>query len=113
MKNKLLLLLVLFIYSIEALAQGGVLRGTVKDGLTNEGVISATVVLLNTTIGNTTDLDGNFEIRDIKPGVYDVQISFIGYKTETIYEVEIQSSRPTILNITMQEESRTLDEVIV
>ena len=93
--------------------QGGVLKGTVKDALTNEGIISATIVLLKTEIGNTTDIDGNFEITGIKPGIYDVQISYIGYKTETIYEVEIQSSRPAILNITMSEEAKKLDEVII
>lgn len=93
--------------------QGGVLKGTVKDALTNEGIISATIVLLKTELGNTTDIDGNFELNNIKPGVYDVQISYIGYKTETIYEVEIQSSRPTILNVVLSEEAKKLDEVII
>jgi hypothetical protein len=95
------------------LAQGGVLRGSVKDDLTNDGIISATVILLKTTIGTTTDIDGNFEIANIKPGVYDVQISYLGYKTETIYEVEIQGSRPTFLEVRLKEDSQTLDEVVV
>jgi hypothetical protein len=93
--------------------QGGVLKGTLKDGLTNEPLAFANVVLLNTTTGNTTDADGNFELTGIKPGIYDIQFSYLGYKSETIFEVEIQSSRPTVLNVTLLEDKKLLDEVVV
>ncbi|MEG1586310.1 MAG: SusC/RagA family TonB-linked outer membrane protein, partial [Bacteroidales bacterium] len=84
--------------------QNKVVTGKIKDA-TGEGIISASVSVKGTTIGTVTDLDGNFKLQT--PGKGTLVISYIGYKT---VEVPI-SDKP--VNITLQEDTELLDEVVV
>ena len=79
--------------------------GVVKDA-TGETVIGASVVVKGTTNGTITDFDGNFSLSNVKKGDI-IQISFVGYQT---YEVAWNG---TPLNITLKDDTQTLDEVVV
>lgn len=95
------------------IAQSGIIKGTVKDKLSNEAIIGANVMLLGTDQGTATDIDGNYEISGLKPGIYDVQVSYLGYETISQFEIEIQGIRPTILNFELTENAKQLAEVVV
>lgn len=69
-------------------------------------VIGANVLEKGTTNGVITDLDGKFTLN-VKPGSTLV-ISYIGYVTQ-----EIKITNQKNLNITLEEDSKTLDEVVV
>ena len=88
-----------------AFAQNG-LKGTVKDQ-SGEPVVGANVVVVGTTNGAMSDLDGSFEIKKIASDAT-VQVSYIGYKTQTV-KVNNRSQ----LNIVLEEDTAQLDEVIV
>ena len=88
-----------------AFAQNG-LKGTVKDQ-SGEPVVGANVVVVGTTNGAMSDLDGNFEIKKIASDAT-VQVSYIGYKTQTV-KVNNRSQ----LDIVLEEDTAQLDEVIV
>ena len=88
-----------------AFAQGREISGTVIDG-TGEPVIGANVLEVGTTNGLITDIDGNFKMT-VQPNAK-IQISFIGYVTQTI-EVGNQSH----FKVTLKEDSETLEEVVV
>lgn len=94
-------------------AQNGVIKGTVSDSKNNEPVIGAFVTLLNTDKGSVTEIDGTFIIEGIKPGVYDVEVSYLGYETKTLFEIEVQGAKPTMLQFLLQEASTTLQEVTI
>ena len=79
--------------------------GVVKDG-TGETVIGASVIVKGTTNGTITDFDGNFSLSNVKKGDI-IQISFVGYQT---YEVAWNG---TPLNVTLQDDTQTLEEVVV
>ncbi|MBK9736684.1 MAG: TonB-dependent receptor [Saprospiraceae bacterium] len=93
--------------------QTGVIKGSVKDKLSNEPIIGASVFLIGTERGTATDLDGNYIIDAVKPGFYNIQVSYIGYESQSNYEIEIQGIRPTILNFELVENSKQLDEVVI
>lgn len=79
--------------------------GTVKDH-TGEPVIGASVVVDGTSEGTITDIDGNFLLQ--VPVGKKITISYIGYKPQTI------SPKPREnVNITLQENTKVLDEVVV
>ena len=78
-------------------------KGNVKDD-TGEPVMGATVRVIGQEGGTTSDFDGNFAIT--APQGSQLTISFMGFKTVTV------AARPT-LNITMEEDSKVLDDVIV
>ncbi len=42
-----------------------------------------------TTYGAATDLNGNYKINELKPGIYNLQVSFIGYQTKIIDSIKI------------------------
>ena len=48
--------------------------------------------------GTTSDLEGNYEVKEIKPGLYNVIFSFIGYESKSKAEVIVSSTKPTIIN---------------
>ncbi len=58
-----------------------VVKGTVIDDL-GEPVLGATVMVVGTTNGTITDIDGNFSLN-VKPGA-DLQVSFVGYETQVV-----------------------------
>ncbi|MFT4771381.1 MAG: hypothetical protein ACI9CP_001427 [Cryomorphaceae bacterium] len=91
-----------FMAAISVFSQSGTIKGRVIDNLTNEPVPFSNVALQETTYGAVSDIDGNYEITGIEPGLYNVQASFVGYKTKTIFEVEVFASNPTVLEIPLE-----------
>lgn len=85
--------------------QNGKVTGTVEDALGT--VIGATVVVKGTTNGTTTDIDGRFTLEGVKKGSI-LQISFVGYTTK-----EVKYTGQSVLKIMLQEDTKTLDEVVV
>ena len=90
--------------SVSVFAQDLPVTGTVIDDF-GEPVLGANVVVKGTANGATTDLDGNFSFRAPKGST--IVISFIGYKAQ---EVVFDGSP---LNITLQEDSELLEDVVV
>ena len=91
-----------------AIIQQGVQKkvsGVVIDA-TGEPIIGANVVVKGTTNGTITDIDGNFSI-DVTEGAT-LLITYIGYNPQ-----EVRVGASNTLNITLQEDSQTLDEVVV
>ncbi len=73
-------------------AQGsGKLTGRVLDGSTGDGLPGANVIIQGTSLGATTDLDGNYVIIGIPVGNIDLQASFVGYASETVTGIEINA----------------------
>ena len=85
--------------------QSGECQGVVKD-TNGEPVIGASVVIKGTSQGMITDLDGKFSIADVKPGAV-LEITYIGYIKQTV----TWQGQP--LNVTLQEDTQQLDEVVV
>lgn len=67
----------------------GKIAGTITDAETGEGLPGANVQLEGTNLGAATDIDGNYTILQVPPGLYTVKISFIGYQTVKIKDVRI------------------------
>ena len=99
------LLLLLCLIPLWSFAQNISVKGVVKDNF-GEPVIGANVTEKGTTNGMITDLDGNFSLTVQKNAT--LVISYIGYVTQ---EIAIKGN--TNLNITLKEDSKALEEVVV
>ncbi len=97
----------LMILSLSAQTGGATInvRGTVTD-IAGESIIGASILVRGTSTGTITDYDGNFSLQAPVDGV--LEISFLGYKTQSIPV----NSRNNIL-ITMEEDTELLEEVVV
>lgn len=107
------LLLVLFFLPLGLMAQTGLIKGRVYNAANNEAIPFANVVLQGTTTGAATDMDGNYTISGLKPGLFNVEVSYIGFKGRTVYEVQVFNNKPAVVDLALEEDSRTLAEVEV
>ncbi len=113
--KKLFTLLTLFIVFLGAKAQNGEISGKVIDE-NGEGVPVANVVLVDnkgvtTGRGTTTDFDGNYSIKPLTPGKYNLQVSYVGYGTQVQQGVLVNSDKATFIDIKMKPSSKELAEV--
>ncbi len=61
------------------LAANATIEGTVKDSKTGDPLPGANVLLVKTSLGASTDLQGKYTIRNVPPGTYTVRATYIGY----------------------------------
>ncbi len=111
MKTKLLSLLFIFL-SGTILAQG-VVKGRIFNPVNNEPVAFANVLILETELGAISDVDGNYEIKNVPPGLYNIRASFVGYKTVTKYEIQVSQAKAIQLDFELKEDASELSEVVV
>lgn len=101
-----LLFFIVAVISLGVSAQNVTVKGTVKDK-TGETVIGASVVEKgNTTNGTITDIDGNYSLN--VPSNATLVFSFVGMKS---YEIAVKGQ--TTINVTMEDDSQALEEVVV
>lgn len=102
-----------FMLTLMASAQKGVIKGRVFDELTNESIPFANVAIQNSDKGAVTDIDGNYNIGNLDPGLYNVQTTYVGYEAKTVFEVQVVNQNPTSLNIALKATSTKLQTVEV
>jgi len=85
--------------SPQAAEKRGSLEGTVQS-TTGEPLVGATVMIKGTRLGTASDSKGTFVLRDLKPGSYAVEVSFIGYTSE-IRPGVLDGGKSTELNFTL------------
>ena len=81
----------------------GKISGSVKDSESGQPIIGANVIIINAGIGAATDLEGNYYIINIDPGVYDLRVDYIGYESVIIKNVNISVNRTSTHNIGMKQ----------
>ena len=106
--KRILLLPAFLLLFVTAYSQS--VTGTVKSS-TKEAIPYASIVVLNSNIGTTTDQDGNFSLI-LPNGNHTIVVSFVGYATQT-QTVQIEKGNSATINFTLTEQSNQLDEVVV
>lgn len=114
MKIKLIFLIFLLGFTSTLLfAQKGVIKGRVYNDINNEAVPFANILIDSLLIGTTSDIDGNFRIEDLEPGTYNIIASFVGFRKKVLYEVMVNATRPTTLNIPLVRVALELGETVI
>ncbi len=85
------------------------ISGSVVDSATHEPLVKASVFCQNTTSGTVTDKQGHFELT-MKPGGYELIISYTGYQTQQIRVSQDNANLPVI---GMIQEDKSLGEVVI
>ncbi len=115
MKKQFLLLLIFTATISFAQNNKQNIRGAIIDKLSQVPIPGAIVLIVNDSLNKAvqTDVNGNYLITDVSPKRYTVKASFVGYKDIFIPNVVVSSGKETILDITMEEDLKMLNEVIV
>lgn len=89
------------------------IRGRVVDNDTGMPLVGASVVLLQTDKGTSTDSLGKFQLTDVPIGRYQLQISYLGYQTHTLAELLLESGKELVLDLGLTESFSNIDAVVV
>ncbi len=108
MKRKLMLMMVCFFTGIGLMtAQTSTVTGVVTSDEDGEPVVGASVLVVGTSQGTITGIDGTFSISNVPGSAKTLQISFLGMETQ---EVAIRNGN---IRVVMKTDAELLDEVVV
>lgn len=99
--------------TLPALAQYATIQGWVKDKKDNSELIGVSVMLKGTALGATTDAEGRFSIRNVKPGEYNVEVSYIGYIKVLLTGIKVKAGDVKELQIELLPSVYTIEQDIV
>ncbi|MGF1557758.1 MAG: SusC/RagA family TonB-linked outer membrane protein [Flavobacteriaceae bacterium] len=105
MKN-LIPLVFLMVFSISGIAQKSI-TGTVLEKDSNTPLLGVSVLVKGTTMGTTTNFDGNYTLNNISEDAV-LEFSYIGFKT-----FAIPVGGQSIINVSLVEDGQQLNEVVV
>jgi len=102
----------------------GKISGFIKDKETNEPLLGANVIVetawfdnkevpLEIPTGASTDEDGTFFIINLRPGLYNVRIVYLGYREELRTKVKVDVDKTTRLDFELLPEALETEEVVV
>ncbi|MEP2669965.1 MAG: TonB-dependent receptor [Cyclobacteriaceae bacterium] len=112
MKNFVALIVVLTLLHTLGFSQTrctGVFSGQILDEQDNP-LIGAAIILNPTSKGMVSDIEGNFELKEICAGSYQVTVQFLGYQ-EQVFEISINGRAEKIIRL--QPDVQTLHEILV
>ena len=105
-------LLVLFACSF-TFSQTGRISGKIIDQQTGEALIGANIIIVGTSLGAASDVNGEYLVSNLNAGQYSVKASYIGYQDMTINNVRVTSGLTTRLNFELQSTGFSTSEVVV
>ncbi|MCS5623312.1 MAG: carboxypeptidase-like regulatory domain-containing protein, partial [Candidatus Marinimicrobia bacterium] len=91
----------------------GKLTGTIKSKVDDGPLIGANIIIENTDLGTSTDLNGDYVILNIAPGKYNVTIRMIGYEVKKYENIRISIDKTTRLSSALDIEAVKGQEVVV
>lgn len=91
----------------------GKITGTVTDAESGAPLPGTNVVVVGTSLGAATDLEGRYTILRVPPGVYELRADFIGYQSVVVQKVQVLTDLTTTIDFEMRAETLELGEEVV
>lgn len=110
--SRFITLIVLLVLPYILIGQGSI-QGRVTNEINGEPIEFATIIIVSSGSGTISEIDGKYIIEDVKPGFYNLEVSFLGFKSKAIYEIEVTATKPAVVDIQLEENATSLDEVVV
>lgn len=110
--SQLFLVVIIFTNGIFA-GTTGKISGKILDGATNEPLIGANIIIVGTTLGAASDIDGNYFIINIPPGKYQLKASIIGYTPVVVQNIVVSVDQTTKLDFKLNEQAVQLENIVV
>jgi len=88
------------------------LVGKVTDKDTGEELIGASVTVVGLNIGGLTNVDGEYMLM-LPPGRYDIRVSYVGYQTLVVKNVEVREGQTNRQDVQLKVEASVTEEIVV
>jgi hypothetical protein len=117
-KTLVLFVSVILVFGFQTYAQtsSGELRGKITNAETGEPLPFANIVIkvgASQKGGASSDIDGNYIIKPVTPGTYDIYASYIGFKDLIIKGFEVGGNNITFQNLKLDPSVLTVKEVVI
>ncbi|WP_373396774.1 TonB-dependent receptor [Algoriphagus halophilus] len=91
------------------------IRGKVVDQISQLAMPGATIMILNTDplVGEITDEYGEFRMKNVPIGNYTLRVSFVGYKDLILPNIQVNSGKEVVLQISLEEDITQIQEFVV
>lgn len=83
-------------------ATAGIIEGTIKDSKTGDALVGATVRIVNSNLGASTNIDGKYSIVNVSPGLYSLRVSYANYTQKVLPGVAVTGNDTTSMDVTME-----------
>jgi outer membrane receptor protein involved in Fe transport len=93
--------------------QTGKIAGKITDASNKEPLIGASVIIQDTHMGASTDVEGYYYINNVSPGTYTVAISSVGYKKALVKNVMVKIDLTTNIDLKLEPTIEVGKEVII
>ena len=90
----------------------GKIDGTLTDKSSGEPLIGANIVIMGTSLGTVSDINGQYTVLSVPPGTYKVQISFIGYKKIIVNDVRVFIDQTTRMDVALEQQAIEVGETV-
>ncbi|HCD53590.1 MAG TPA: TonB-dependent receptor, partial [Balneolaceae bacterium] len=107
------LLLVVLLPTMAWAQSTGNISGVITEESTGETLPGVNVRIVGTNFGAATGFDGDYLIRNIRPGEYTLEITFIGFQVVQVTGIKVEAGETTIVNQALQEKVFESDEEVV
>ena len=112
--KKIIIVFSLLMGSISLFAQSaGIIKGKIVDKTTRQPLIGVNVIVVGTSIGTASDINGNYIISNLTPGTYSMTASYIGFTKSSKTDIVVSPARPQQVNFELAEASINIEGVTV
>ncbi|MCB0803459.1 MAG: carboxypeptidase-like regulatory domain-containing protein, partial [Flavobacteriales bacterium] len=111
MKKSIFFFVIAFVF-FDSFAQITI-SGKITGGQSGEELIGASVYILETKQGTSTDLDGSYQITGVSSGKYTIITQYISYKSDTLRQVSLSDNQVYIHNVKLQDASVKMETVTI
>mgnify|MGYP001609757609 FL=1 len=91
----------------------GKIAGKAIDAKTKEALVGVNIIIDGTKSGASTDVDGNYNILNVPPGVYTLRASAIGYRSVTVTQIQVSVDLTTRIDFTLSDETVQLNQEVL
>ena len=112
---RLLIVGVMVLIAVSGLVAGttGMIEGKIVDKETHEPLIGASVIIVGSSQGAASNVEGYFMISNVEAGTYDLRFTNVGYQSLLYKKVTVRPDLRTKLTIELSQSSVELSEVQV
>ncbi|MBK6833458.1 MAG: carboxypeptidase-like regulatory domain-containing protein [Bacteroidetes bacterium] len=103
MKNFLFILAITFFCAKNTYSQKASISGKVMDN--SKETLGGVKISLSNSLNTYSDLEGNFSLVNITPGIYIIHFSGLGFQNKTTKEIEIKADENLLLEFIIEEEN--------
>lgn len=104
--NAVFVISLILTLGVAVVTRAGTIEGTVRDDKSGSALIGASIRVVGTNLGGSTDLDGKFSIGNVPAGTYSLKVLYSGYAAKVVTGVVVPAAGAATATIKLESQSQ-------